>query len=256
MNSTLMRCRWRSLAISFELLGQFEDALEGYREADAPLRGDALLALGRLGPLLAQPHALPPWDTLGKAYRAHALVLAGRTEEAVALARSTVPVEVYEWLHIFECLLRAGQIEAVDLRSLLYRPPHQAEHRWGDLARRRMRADCLRLQPDPPAAELQALYPALLEAYDRCGLPYERALSRLGHVCWLLRCGQTAQAQEVNGTALELARRYHMPIVEADAWTLGAEIAQRRGEAGRAEAARREAIRLREEIGYFGPARP
>src|SRR5262249_23578890 len=63
--------RYRSLAICFELLGQFDDALEAYRPADAPLRGDALIALGRLEPLLRQEHVEHPWQTLWQAYRAH-----------------------------------------------------------------------------------------------------------------------------------------------------------------------------------------
>ncbi len=62
--------RHRSLAICFELLGQFDDALVAYRGADAPLRGDALIALGRLQPLLDQPQAAHPWQTLWQAYRA------------------------------------------------------------------------------------------------------------------------------------------------------------------------------------------
>src|SRR5439155_15965958 len=37
--------RYRSLAICSELLGHFEEALAIYREPDAPLRGDALIAL-------------------------------------------------------------------------------------------------------------------------------------------------------------------------------------------------------------------
>ena len=49
-----------------------------------------------------------------------------------------VPVDVYEWLHVFECLLRAGQLTALDIKSVLYRPAHTAEHRWADLARRRI----------------------------------------------------------------------------------------------------------------------
>src|SRR6185312_6757383 len=76
--------RWRSLAICFELLGQFADALDAYRPADAALAGDALIALGRLKPLLDQPHSRlrdrsrAPWEALWRAYRCHALCLAGR----------------------------------------------------------------------------------------------------------------------------------------------------------------------------------
>ena len=74
--------RYRSLAICFELLGQFDDAIVTYRSADAPLRGDALIALGRLQPFLEEPQAAHPWQTLWQAYRAHALCLLGRPDEA------------------------------------------------------------------------------------------------------------------------------------------------------------------------------
>ena len=171
--------RSRDLAICLELLGLFEEALLVYRETDAALRGDALLALGRLGPLLDQPQAPPPWQMLWGAYRAHALCLAGLTDEAVALARSLVPMDIYEWTHVFECLLRAGRLDALDLRSFLYRPPHADGHRWADLARERMRADYLRVTG--PSDGLGATYETLIEDYDRGGLPYERTLTRLGY---------------------------------------------------------------------------
>ena len=170
--------RWRSLAICLEMLGQFEDALAVYREKDAALRGDALIALGRLDPLLEQPQAHHPWQNLWRAYRCHALCLAGRTGEAVALARTLVPVDVYEWVHVFECLLRAGKLSALDMKSVLFRPPHTAEHRWAELARRRMKADYLSVTtPETPG--LKAEYKELLEAYDRAGLPWERTLTRM-----------------------------------------------------------------------------
>src|SRR5262249_53725639 len=137
--------RYRSLAICFEMLGDFDDALTTYRDADAPLRGGALIAIGALEPLISQPLAAPPWQSLWQAYRAHALCLAGRTHEAISVAQSLVPVDVYEWVHVFECLLRAGKLELIDLKSVLFRPPHVAEHRFAGLARRRMRADFLRL---------------------------------------------------------------------------------------------------------------
>jgi tetratricopeptide (TPR) repeat protein len=242
--------RYRSLAISFELLGEFEDALAAYREADAPLRGDALIALGRLGPLLEQAHAPHPWQTLWQAYRAHALALAGRTDEAEAVALGLVPVDVYEWVHVFECLLRLGRLRAVDLRSVLYRPPQAAEHRWSALARQRMRADYLRATGAPEAAELGREYAELTEAYDRGGLPYERALVRLSSARWLMGRGQWEEARAVNAVTLELARRHGMAIVEADAW----EIAASRN--GPGEAASAEARRLRARVGYEGTGRP
>ena len=209
--------RYRSLAICFEMLGQFEDALAAYREADAALRGDALIALGRLEPLLDQPIVPPPWQTLWKAYRCHALCLAGRTDEAVALAKSLVPVDVYEWVHVFECLLRAGSLTALDVRSILFRPPHGSEHRWADLARRRMRADYLRIVGGEETVDLDGEYRDLLEAYDRGGLPFERALTRLSYAAWLRKNDILDQAERVANSALALARQYAMPIVEMDA---------------------------------------
>jgi tetratricopeptide (TPR) repeat protein len=211
--------RYRSLAICFEMLGQFEDALDAYREADAALRGDALIALGRLGPLLEQSLVPPPWQTLWKAYRCHALCLAGRIDEGVALAKSLVPVDVYEWVHVFECLLRAGQLTALDVRSILFRPPHSGEHRWADLARRRMRADYLRLVGGDGEIDLGAEYRELLDAYDRGGLPFERALTRLRYAAWLRAQDETEPAKRTASMALDLARQFGMRILEADSLT-------------------------------------
>jgi tetratricopeptide (TPR) repeat protein len=208
--------RYRSLAICFEMLGQFEDALAAYREEDASLRGDALIALGRIDPLLEQPLVPPPWQTLWTAYRSHALCLAGRIDEAVALAKSLVPVDVYEWVHVFECLLRAGQLTALDVGSILFRPPHSGEHRWADLARRRMRADYLRVVGDEKSIDLGAEYRELLEAYDRGGLPFERALTRLRYAAWLRARDKSEQAKQAAKKALDLARQYGMRILEAD----------------------------------------
>jgi hypothetical protein len=234
--------RYRSLAICFELLGQFDDALRAYRDTDAALRGDALIALGRLAPLLEREHVPHPWQTLWQAYRCHALCLAGRVPDATALARSLVPVDVYEWVHVFECLLRAGQLSAIDLHSVLFRPLHSAEHRWGDLARQRMRADYLRLTATPPPADLGAVYESLIEAYDRGGLPFERALTRLSYARWLMAHGQSTQAQAVNAVTLELARRHGMPIVAMDALLINS--------------ADGELAEPRRKVGYHGPQRP
>lgn len=236
--------RYRSLAICFELLGQFADALAAYRESDAPLRGDALIALGRLGPLLEQAQAPHPWQALWGAYRSHALCLAGREAEAVALARTLVPVDMYEWVHVFECLLRAGQLEAIDLRSVLFRPPGGTEHRWADLARQRLRLDYLRITN--PDADLDGEYRTLLEAYDRGGLPWERALSRLSYARWLLRRGERESAAVVGVVVGELARQHGMRIVEADYCELVADLGSPSGEASR----------LRTETGYRGTRRP
>ncbi len=208
--------RYRSLAICLEMLGRFDDALAAYREPDAALRGDALIALGRLGPLLERREAAHPWQNLWRAYRCHALCLAGRVDEAVSLARSLVPVDVYEWVHVFESLLRAGRLEALDIKSVLFRPPHAAETRWAELARRRMRADYLRVTGGP-SAELETEYRDLMEAYDRAGLPFERCLTRLSETRRRLACGDAEAARATAAEALELARHYAMPLLAADA---------------------------------------
>ena len=246
--------RYRSLAICFELLGQYEDALEAYLDVDHGLRGDAFLALGRLQPLLEQDHVPPPWQTLWGAYRAHALSVAGRTEEAMALVNTLVPVDVYEWVHVFECLLHTGQLDAVDLQSMLYRPPLTAEHRWSVLARERMQADYLRVT-SMPAPDLGSKYAALLEAYDRAGLPYERALTRLSYARWLLQHGRAEEVQAVNAVTLELARRFTMRAVEAEAWTVARDAARALGDEAETARAEDEAARLRQRGGYLGAAR-
>ncbi len=200
--------RYRSLAICFELLGQFDDAIATYRPADAALRGDALIALGRLQPFVAEPQAAHPWQTLWQAYRAHALCLLGRPEEAWRLVQTMVPMDVYEWVHVFECLLRLGKLDALDLPSLLYRPPFAEEHRWSQLARQRMRLDYLRVVEQ--RADLGNDYRELLDAYDRGGLPFERVLTRLSYGRWLLSCGDKEQALSFTNTAGGIYNRFDM----------------------------------------------
>src|SRR5262249_24887699 len=82
--------------------------------------------------------------------------------------------------------------------------------------RPRMRGDCRRRPAAPEAAELGREYAELTEAYDRGGLPYERALTRLSYACWLMGRGQWEEADAVNAVTLALARRHGMRIVEAD----------------------------------------
>lgn len=207
--------RWRSLAICFEMLGQFEDAIEAYRPADAALRGDALIALGRLQPFIDEPTAAHPWQSLWQAYRAHALTLLGNTQEALRIAQTTVPTDVYEWVHIFECLLRLGRLDAVDLRSILYRPPMSDEHRFSQLARQRMKLDYHRIRG--AGSDLGKEYRDLIEAYDRGGLPFERALTRLSYSRWCLAHNEKAEADAVNAVTLELCRRFRMTLLERDA---------------------------------------
>jgi hypothetical protein len=238
------------------MLGAFDDALGAYRPVDFALGGDALLALGRLRPLLDVPHVAAPWQALWQAYRAHALCLAGRADEALALARSLVPVDVYEWIHVFECLLRLGELTALDLRSVLFRPAGAGGHRWADLARRRMRADYLRQTREDRGAELGPEYEELLAEYDRAGLPLERALTRASYTAWLLAHDQLDAASAINEVALALARQSSLRVLEADAWSVAREIALRRGEEAQAREAARREEHARAACGLGGPCRP
>jgi tetratricopeptide (TPR) repeat protein len=252
--------RWRSLAICFEMLGQFDEAIAAYRPQDAALQGDALIALGRLGPLLERANVPHPWQTLWQAYRAHALALAGRNDEALRLAQSTVPLDVYEWVHIFEALLRLGRLDALDLHSMLYRPPLLEEHPWSALARRRMRADYTRIRGGETSLDLAPEYGAILAEYDRAGLPLERVLTRLSYARWLWDTFATCPSPQVDeaGTlqrgALELARRFGMAALEIDALELAADIADRRGRPD--PNLRSTIIALRKERGLHGAVRP
>jgi hypothetical protein len=250
--------RQRSLAICLEMLGHFADALLAYPECDAALRGDALLALGRLPPLLEAGRTPHPWQMLWRAYQAHALALAGRADEALTLASALVPMDVYEWTHVFECLLRLGQLSLLDMRSFLYRPPRSSEHRWNELARRRMRADYVRITmpDDPAAAEVGDQFAELIEEYDRTGLPWERCLTRLGYCRWLLSRDRLEEAERHNAVVLDLARRQQMPIMEADAWQGDADIARAFGDEKRRLESTRRANTARQVVDYHGPSRP
>jgi tetratricopeptide (TPR) repeat protein len=214
--------RYRSLAICFEMLGQFGDAIDAYRPADAALRGDALIALGRLQPFIDEPQAAHPWQTLWQAYRAHAFALLGRRDEALAIALSIVPTDVYEWVHVFECLLRLGRLDALDMRSVLYRPPFADEHRWSQLARERMRLDYLRVHGE--GGDLGPAYRDLLDAYDRGGLPFERVLTRLRFGRFLFLRGEWNQSGSIIASASEICRRIPMPFMEFDCHALEKEI--------------------------------
>ncbi|MFO0843008.1 MAG: hypothetical protein U0797_11535 [Gemmataceae bacterium] len=245
--------RWRSLAICLEMQGEFRAALDTYRPADAALRGDALLALGEVGPLLEARGMPAPWDALWQAYRSHALCLAGRVEEAVELARSLVPVDVYEWAHVFECLLRAGRLDAIDPRSFLARG--DGEHRWADLTRRRLRADHLRTTRGA-SVDLTEEYRALLDEYDRAGLPVERALTRLGFASLLLALGDAEQAAECHAVTMALIRQTSLGGLESDGWEGQARIAGRMGDLEAQREALWRAGEARGRLGLRGPVRP
>jgi hypothetical protein len=178
------------------------------------LRGDALLALGRPGEIVAVPHVAAPWQGLWQAYRAHALCLVGKVEQAVAIARALVPVDAYEWVHVVECLLRAGRLETVDERSL----PRAGEHRWADLACRRIRADLRRVRD--PAVDLAGEYAALVEEYDRAGLPLERALTRLSLASWWRARGEATRAEQALDESLSLIDSFGLAGLAVDAWAM------------------------------------
>lgn len=210
--------RARSLAICCEMLGEFEDALAIYPVADAPLGGDALLALGRLDAILSKPLVPHPWQSLWQAYREHALCLAGRTDEALRLAGSAWPVDIYEWVHHFETLLRLGRLDLFEPKSLQQTMRRAEESRWTALACRRMGADYRRLTA--PTAELDSEYRELIDEYDRAGLPVERVIVRLGYGRLLLANRRHDEARSVAAAAIEIARRHRMPLLEADAENL------------------------------------
>ena len=90
-------------------------------------------------------------------------------------------------------------------------------------ARQRMRADYLRVTSTSPPADVGATYEDIIEAYDRGGLPYERTLTRLSYGRWLLSQNRLQDARAVNTDTLDLARRFAMRIMEADAWLIEAE---------------------------------
>ena len=132
------------------------------------------------------------------------------------MARGIVPMDVYEWVHVFECLLRLGRLDAIDLQSLLYRPPLAHEHAWTELARRRMRADWLRVTGAAGGLDLDAEYRELIESYDRAGFPFERVLSRLGYGRFLLQNRLGAQAHQVATAASALCRQFQIKLLEED----------------------------------------
>jgi hypothetical protein len=222
------------------MLGQFGEALEVYRPADAALRGDALIALGKLQPLLEQETVPHPWQNLWRAYRAHALCLSGQVNDAVALARTLVPVDLYEWVHVFECLLRSAQLREADVQSMVAAVRGTDAQGWGAAVQRRMLADWRRV--NEPAMELEGEYVGLIDAFDRGGLPWERALARLGYARWLRQRGRLEAVQEVMAVTLELAHRFQMPIVAADAAELAGDLV--------------EAANWRTRTSYLGPGRP
>jgi tetratricopeptide (TPR) repeat protein len=222
------------------MLGQFAEALDIYRPADAPLRGDALIALGRLDEIRKREHVPHPWQSLWQAYRAHALCLLGDVDESLRLAQAAIPLDIYEWVHLFEALLRLDRIDVLDYRNL----PAGDDSEWTRLARRRLELDRRRRGGEGDATRP---FLELIEAYDRAGLPLERALTRLSLARHQQASGKSAAAAKTTESALEIGRTYRMPIVIADALLSLAESDPTR---------RTEAESWRQRTGFAGPARP
>jgi hypothetical protein len=232
--------RHRSLAICAEMLGQFAEAIDIYRPEDAALRGDALIALGRLDAIRRQEQVPHPWQSLWQAYRAHALCSLGDTGASLRLAQAAIPLDIYEWVHLFEALLRLDRIDVLDYRNL----PAGDDSEWTRLARRRLELDRRRRSSDE---DLTRPFLELVEAYDRAGLPYERGLTRLSLARHAQSLGRAESAKSAAEAALEIGRTYGMPIVAADAMLMLAEYQPARAA---------EAAQMRRDCGYAGPARP
>jgi hypothetical protein len=105
--------------------------------------------------------------------------------------------------------LRADRLDLIDPRSLQGRGPT----RWADLAWRRMRADHARVTRGP-RDELGEEYQALIDAYDRAGLPVERVVSRLSLAAW--RAGRGVSGAAVLGEARGIVEAYDLDGLEAD----------------------------------------
>jgi hypothetical protein len=247
--------RYRSLAICFELLGNYRTALECYRGADVPLRGDALLAVGDLTTLLNTRQAAAPWSNLWQAYRIHALCLAGRVAETQAAMSAFVPVDVYEWLHVFEALLRSGALARTDLSAILQQSLERAEHGWSRLAWQRMQIDFSR-KTRSETVEIERPLRRILLAYDAAGLPWDRCLTRLSLASWLAEKEQFDEALEVINAIVNLANQYGFAILLRDALLLKAEVVNSQGRSAIGLEARNEAQRITDAVGCQGPRRP
>ncbi|MFM7149813.1 MAG: hypothetical protein ACKO23_08220, partial [Gemmataceae bacterium] len=199
--------RWRSLAISLEMLGDFEEALKVYRPTDEALSGDALIAIGQLHPLIEQTRKPGPWDNLWQAYRCHALSLAGHHHEALELVQTLSPTDMYEWVHVFECLLRLGRLDLVDLASL--KVNQRNDHPWNELARRRILADYHRCQQGA-SSDLVDDFRDIQQKYDQAGLPVERLIVRLSLSSLLINLKRLEEADNCLTQANEIQKRYQM----------------------------------------------
>ena len=104
--------------------------------------------------------------------------------------RRRFPLDIYEWVHLFEALLRLDRIDVLDYRNL----PAGDDSEWTRLARRRLELDRRRRTTEE---NLTRPLLELIEAYDRAGLPYERGLTRLS----LARHSQSSGGQAEAATS-------------------------------------------------------
>ncbi len=107
-----------------------------------------------------------------------------------------------------------------------------------------MRADHVRVTE--PGSDLGGEYRDILDAYERAGMPFERALTRLSYARWLEAAGNSGEARVMAAGALALCRRHGMAVLEVDALELQADL----GETNRAALAA-----MREACGYRGRKR-
>ncbi len=150
------------------------------------------------------------------------------------------------------CCARASSM--CSTRATILAQQAGGEQRWADLARRRMRADFLRVTG--PSHDLGPEYEAILDAYDRAGLPLERALTRLSYAQWLLGRDQLDRAATTVKSALTLADAHGMAIIAADAWGQWAAIHQRWGKVSEEQEGDLRAQEIRGKIAYLRPTRP
>jgi hypothetical protein len=71
---------------------------------------------------------------------------------------------------------------------------------------------------------LESEYREIIELLDRGGLPWDRAMARLSFGKWLTNSGRMDDAQIVAKETSDLAERFAMPIIAADAQALTRQI--------------------------------
>ena len=104
------------------------------------------------------------------------------------------------------------------------------------------------------SGELDDDFRGLLEEYDRGGLPFERALTRLSYARWLLSGGDVVRAREVGNAIIAIAERHGMTIMAADGWEILADCLGDENRTASSRVARAREWRVK--AGYCSTARP